>query len=84
MCIILVIPKIENNWFRQWVTVLLVISLHGKANGKQENLSITITKYLFTSTDDGKGSLKSIFTCWNGSIAFIILLLFLSFLCHWL
>ena len=63
--------KIENNWFWQWVMVLLVISLQGKANGKQENSLI----------DDGKGPLKSIFSHWNGNMAFmsVPLLLVMNF-----
>ena len=51
--------------------VLLVISLQGKANGKQENSLITVSKYLLPCIDDGKGPLKSIFSCWNGNMDFM-------------
>ena len=42
------------------MTVSLVISLQGKANGKQENSSITASKYLLPCIDDGKDTLKSL------------------------
>ena len=56
MCIISGLAKIENNWFRQCVTVLLVIFAE-KANGKQENSLITVSRYLLPCKDDGEGPL---------------------------
>ena len=59
------IQKIENSCDKLWITVLVVISRHGNAKGKQENSSIRTNKYLLFELD-GKGPLKSILILSNG------------------
>ena len=51
------------------MTVADVISQHANVNGKQENSSLTLSKYLFG--EEGNGPLKLMLRCSNDTVALI-------------
>ena len=63
-------PNIEYNILRLLMTVLVLTSRHGNANGKRENSSTTVRMYLFV-VEEGNGPLKSMFNLSNGWVALI-------------
>ena len=65
----LVAPHNVNTLPRHCITVKVLISLHAKAKGKQEYLSIIINKYLL-GIYDGNKPLKLMLICFISPIAY--------------